>query len=827
MTFSNRLFFRSPFLLLCALLLPPLLKAQQTMADPAGKALISGSIQDEETGEPIGFANVLIYAADDSLLLSGTISEADGTFRFEALAFGIYDLRINYLGYEDEFLEEIALTQREPTASLGPISLSQAANLLGEVEVTAERSLMEFGLAKKVFNLEDNLATLGGDAIEALKNIPSVTVDMDGNISLRGSANVRILINGKPSGLTGFDRQALLQQIPANTIQSIEVMTNPSAKYDPEGMAGIINIITKQQNRKGFNLQIQGNVGTNEKYDGSLSFNYRAGRINLMGSYSGRRNQRWSERTAARTTYFTDSTGYLDQQSEGERIDRSHTLRGGLEWFFNDRSTLTGAATFGWEEQEDLDLMNSSFLDEQQLLSARSILHNPETEDEAVQEFDLSYRLSFDREEHELTASARYSTDLEDEFEGSDESFFDPFDQFLYDIRQQSLTQNQNSQAILQLDYVQPFAENLRLEAGARSTWQELDNDFLLENYDGALDNFVRNDSASNHFVYQEQVHATYGILGGSWEKWEFQAGLRAEQALTSSILLTTDSTFENNYFSLFPSGSIAYALPGQQKVQLSYSRRIHRPRSHSLNPFPSIGNGNNIRQGNPKLLPEYIDSYEFGYQKSWEKGTFNPAVFYRVTHDLIQRYSYLIDEETRLSTWVNLDRAYSYGIELIATFRPFDWWSLNGNATAYRNRIEGSNVEADLNNSGYQVSGRLMSVWTPTKNTNLQLSGFFRSRGVTAQGSMYPMYSVDLGVRQSILKGRGAITLRLSDLFDTRRFRFETFDDEFDQYFRFKRESRILYLGFTYSLRPERRDREGGREEMRPEMQGGDGGDF
>lgn len=776
---------------------------------PAG---ISGTVTDPTLRQPVSFAAVSLFLQTDSTLITGMVTGDDGKFVFESIDLGVYTIRVEFLGYEPLELRNIMLDEEEPFLKLGTLELTTSVEVLREATVTAERELQQYGLDMKVFNVQKNLGLAGANALEALQNIPSVTIDIDGNLSLRGSENVKVLIDGKPSGLVGFDRRAILTQIPASTIQRIEVMTSPSAKYDPEGTAGIINIVTKPGGRNGFNMQAQVNAGTRNKYNGSLQLTYRADGYQLTAQYAGDYRERFSRNIQDRTNFLQDTTYTLYREGEGLDTDKNQTVKLGVEFYLPKQQTLSANGTLRWEGEQEVEDFFFEFLDGQKILTNYSDRYALGVERGRTGEGELNYRKIFGSEDHDLNLSFRLSGGPQTRRDTLSEDYFDLSDALLAESAQLSFSDRTNHYAQLQGDYVRPIGENLKLESGFRGSWQTLGNDFRVENLDLLSNEYIPNPALTNDFSYDEKVAAAYGIIGGQWAGGDYEIGLRAEQTYTTAHLLTTGEKFNNDYFSLFPSGSISWKKSDNQAYQISLSRRINRPRSWALNPFSEFSDTLNIRMGNPFLLPEYIYASELNYQFSSDKFTFQPTVYFRYTQDVIQRFRYVREDGVQVSTWTNLDNAYTTGVEFVATYRPTTWWNINGNFNIYRTALDGSNIDADLTNAGYLFSSSLFSTWTIGDNWTIQSNGFYRSRGVTAQGSYSPMYSIDLAVRRSVLKGRGSLTLRVSDLFDTRRFEVEASDATFQAYNYWKRESRIAFLNFTYSLRQEKKGRQEGK---------------
>ncbi len=788
---------------------------QLELADGTG-ALV-GRVADEQTEEAILLASVLVYQAGTTDLLTGTTTNERGLFVVKDLPYGSYDIEISYLGYESFKQAAIQLTAEQRMGRLGQVLLSVGANNLDEIEVTAERAAIEFGLDRKVFNVEQDMASSGGTAEDLLRNIPSVTVDLDGNISLRGSSNIRILINGKPSALTGLDRQGFLQQLAAGTIESIEVLTNPSAKYDPEGMGGIINIITKQQNKQGFNIQTSVNIGTNDKYNGNVNLNYRVGKFNVQTGYSYNNDDRWFRGSLYRTTMTADTTWVQDQDINGDRNRLSHTFQGGVEYFVSPRGSISLRGNYSDRSGENTSNRDNLFSDGNDDFLYRSQRREVGEETSDSWELNLDYRQRFREKGREFTLSAQHSEQDEIENENFFEDFFAEDGSIFNMDRQLNPQPQQNDVWLFQGDYTHPLSEQTTLEAGSRVTLRGVSIDNQLFDFDPTINDFVFLESFSNLFSYQEDVYAAYGILKGSFaEKWEWQAGLRAEQTNTSAELIEpTKEVYPNDYFSLFPSAFLTYQLSDRSALQFNYSRRINRPSFRSLNPFVDFGDPLNPRGGNPFLLPEYTNSYEFNYLRSVEKGSLSLGGYWRETTDMITRIS-ILDPATgvNLRTTANLASGRNYGVEVIGTIRPVDKLQLVISGNGYRTEVDSDDLESDLNAAGYQFSGRMQASYTLFKDLGVQLTGFYRSAGVRPQGEMRAFGSVDLGFRKPVLKGKGTITLRASDLFKTRKFSFLTIAEGITSDATYQRESRIVYLGFNYSLRQDKRERSRGDRE-------------
>lgn len=780
---------------------------------------VAGTLIDATTEEPIGFANVVVFTNADSMVM-GTTTDLDGKFAFENLPFGDYRLEMSFLGYTTEN-RGVELNEMERFFSLGDVFLGTDGEQLDEVVVTAERAVMELGLDRKVFNVEKSVAAAGGSAEDLLRQLPSISVDLEGNVSLRGSGSVRFLINGRPSGLVGADPATYLKSLSASNIERIEVITNPGAAYDPEGTTGLINIVLKNKREDGFNASINLNAGTGNKYDGSLDLNWRKGKFNSFAGISGRHDERFFVGFRDQSGIIGDSTFTRRFNFDGDRLRKSITYKLGTEYSLSKRGILGIQGNYQLEKGRSANDRVTNFFNSSGELERISTRLETEPSDETNYEVQANYTTTFKKEGRKLSAQVQFSENDEFEQENYDETITDGSSTFLESVLQQSPSIEDRKQWIGQLDYEQSIGE-FKFETGWRSTLQELTTDSEFASFDGT--SFVRNNDQSNLFRYQEDVHALYATFGGKVKDFTFSAGLRAEQAFTTSQLIEPDpETFENDYFKVYPSVFLGYALSENSTLQLSYSRRINRPRAWALNPFVDRGDPFNLRSGNPFLLPELINSFEFNLQQRHSLGTLTAGVYFRQLNDIISRISESQPGGVTLSTRGNLDRGRNYGIELINTLQLGKNFELTASANGYRSEIIGQADDESIDANGYLFSGRVQGGYKLPGNVQAQFTYFYRSPGVRPQGRIGTIQSFDLGFRKEVLDKRAAITLRVTDIFNSRKYRFDTNLSSLSTSSEFQRESRIAYIGFQYSLqqlKPQRGNR-GGRGG------GGDGGDF
>lgn len=784
--------------------------------------VLSGKIVDADTGFPMDFTTVSLFSKKDSSLVTGGLTNDKGEFSVPDIPLGVYRVKISFIGYRDAVRDTLRIASTKPEVNLGTVKIRPAAQALDEVVVSGEKPLFENAIDRRVFNVEKNLVALGGSATDVLETIPSIAVDQDGGISLRGSGSILVLIDGKPSSLTGADRGAILEQIPASAIERIEVVTNPSAKYDAEGVGGIINIILKKNKLEGINGLATVSAGTRDKYNASLNVNYRTGAWNLFGGYSFRLNNNLFWRDQELTSSFLRI-----QDSDGLRNGMNNLGRLGADYAINDRSTLGFAATYSLDQGEDYDdSWQRDYNTSGELTSTRL---NRSDEDESGYNYDLSanYRLTFDQPGREFTALVSNSFNDEDQHELYKQSSLDTEGLVLGnpDLRQNNNGRS-NNLYVIQADYVHPFKDNKqKLEVGYKTTLRKIDTDQLFENFNYNSGNYEYNDTLSNHFIFTEQVHALYGIYSNQLGKFGYQAGLRYEQTLTNADQVTSSQVYENNYPGLFPSVFLSYKIAEENQLQLNYSRRVSRPNIRNLNPFVDASNPQSISYGNPYLQPEYTNSIEMSYLKGWKKVFLTSSVYYRSTNDAVQRLTIFNAEDSiQESTFANITQRASYGFEFINRYSPSNNFNTTLTYNFFRTEIEGIDSLNIRSSSNLSWSVNLMSNITIPKWFDIQLMGSYRAPVVSAQGKSLSMYFVNMGLKRDVLKKNGTISLNVSDLFDTRAFRINSFGEGFENEARFKRESRVATLTFTYKIGRfvEKRNRNG-----RGEGQGGGDEDF
>jgi len=780
---------------------------------------VIGKVMDASLNEPLSFATISLIHGKDSTIVSGGLANEKGWFDIEGLTYGPWKMTISFIGYEDKVLEPFIINPRSLTVDLGVISVAASSKALDEVSIVAESSQVAIKIDKKVIDVSKDLTNAGGSAEDVLQNMPGVEVDMDGNISLRGNTNVTILIDGKPSALTGASRQAIVNQIPADAIEKVEIITNPSAKYDPDGMSGIINIILKKNKLKGFSGNVAANYGFDEQYNGNASVNYRNKKWNLFSNYAYRKNERFKVSLTERELYLEDTTKLVQttDADQGIRKRESHNFGAGAEYNLSPKSVLGISGTYNLNHSTNNTEVDYSDFDVANTLIDLFQRNNGDNSDNSSYGLNLSYDQSFKKEGQKLSSFLNYSLNDGLSISNYEELYFNldgTLDNATLPFYQDQNNDSKVNNIVYQLDYEQPLKKG-KLESGVKYTGRIIDQDMSVFEDTTGIQDLQLVDEMSNHFIYNEQVMAAYGIYSNSFKKFEYQIGLRAEAALTDSELKTTGEVFENNYNALYPSAYVTYKHNVKSSYNLSYSRRVNRPGYRSLNPFRDISDPFNIRVGNPFLNPEFIDSYEAGYIRYFEKGLVSFNAYYKKSHDEISRVKQVDSMGVSTLSWDNFSSEQNIGFEVNLSMSPTKWLRLNGSFNMYQNIVDASNLETttDLSNTALIYFGRLNGTITANKKLSFQLSGFYRSRRNFAIGYMEPMLGMDFGARYSLIEKKLNINLRLKDAFDTRRFEIYTAEPTYQQHALRDRQSRFLFVGLDYrfgSMKASKKRRKG-----------------
>ncbi|MEI6852554.1 MAG: TonB-dependent receptor [Bacteroidota bacterium] len=768
------------------------LQAQQNTAT------IRGSVLEKTSRNPQEFVNIGLFRSVDSTLVQGATTDKKGEYTLTKIAKGNYYLRISFIGFETVFSSPVNITTDGQQLDMGVTAIKVSSSLLGGVEITDKKSLYETSIDRKVYNVDKDMMSVTGSASDVLQNVPSISLDMDGNVSLRGSANVTIFINGKPSPMMKMNSADALQQIPASNIERVEVITNPSAKYKPDGTTGIINIVMKKGTKTGINGSVRANIGNNWRYNAGFNLNYKPGKVNLFAGYSFRQDERVRTHTTHRQFY--DSLGTLsytyDQIAIAKSRPLSHTANLGMDYTINDNNSLGVSGNFMYRDfgrNEDAStLQYDSVGSLTNDFNRNRVSHQIEYETEAT----AFYEHKFKKEDHQIRFEATYSGQVEDENNTFTDIFRLPAAANTYD---NSIIDENSSLLECSAEYTLPINKASQFEAGYAGEFSKLDQNYYSEDYISASDSWVKNIAQSNHFKLNQDIHALYATYSHKWGSFSVLGGLRAEMVYLTSDLVTLDSVIPNNYFKVYPTLHMAYELSETSQLQLNYSKRINRPETDELNPFPEYNDPRNLHAGNPYLKPEQIHSIEFGYQLKNNYVTFVPTLFYRYKYDAFTEITTFINDSTLFHTNDNLANEQSAGIEIVLNSSIKKFMTINFSANGFFDQIDASNLGYATKKNAFSWNAKLGLNFNITKNTLLQVNGFYRAAEIQPQGKELPVYSLNAGVRQDLFKKKLSILLTVSDIFNTLRWASEINTAAMKETMTGKRRSQIIYLGVSW----------------------------
>ncbi|TSE06830.1 TonB-dependent receptor domain-containing protein [Aquimarina algiphila] len=742
-------------------------------AQPSNEAVvgtIQGKVIDKNLNQPIPYATIVINDGA-SKVITGGITTENGDFLITDIPKGNYTLKVQFIGYTT-YSQGIEISKKNKDLNLGTITLEEAAEALDDVTIVAERTTIEQKIDRKVINVGKDLTTTGGSAAEIMNNIPSVNVDQDGNIALRGNQNVRILIDGKP---TNIDASQLLRQIPSTSIKKIELITNPSAKYNPEGMSGIINIVLHKNSNIGFNgnVNLGLNYDKNARFNSSVDLNYRTGKINFYGNYGNNITKNLN-------------AGFVFREDQNYRTDfqfldnnKSHLFKFGMDFFINDNNTVsvyTNQNLFDGLTKGSTDII---FLNNDQSNLTQDLISDS---DNLGSTYNFDYKHDFKKEGHNIELEVDYNV-----FES------DSDDDFLFIGGNNSLPNyndlinNERKNTTINLDYVNPLSEKTKLEIGYETRLRRTDND-----YESTL-------FQDSKYSYDRDIHSFYTTFGQNFEKWSYQLGARIENYEVEAVF-NGEKIFEDDIFTVYPSGYLNYTPGEKNSYQLSYSRRIDRPGLNQINPIREWSTPRIVSLGNPSLDPQFTNSVEANYTRKLEKGSVTGGVFYRLINDEINQV--LIEnpdvEEGQILTFDNFENNSAYGIEISSNYKVTNWWSFNASFDLYgqtqKGVVENVNREVDAVIYNFRINNSLKA----TKNLTFQVFGFYRGEQEGVLFKTKPFYFVNTGARYNFMKGKGTASINFNDIFNTMRFRFSG-DNPYPQNGQFQGETQTVFLGLSY----------------------------
>ncbi|MFK7775875.1 MAG: TonB-dependent receptor [Saprospiraceae bacterium] len=768
--------------------------------------LISGKIVDMDSQNPLDYATITIFSQGDSSLVTGDLSKKDGRFSFQ-VPFGNHFAKVEFIGFKPKIINDIFIGQENSKLVLGTIQLEINSENLSEVEVRADKSTYQLSLDKRVFNVGKDIANAGGTAADILNDVPSVAVDVDGTVSLRGNESVQILVDGKPSGLVGLNNSNGLKNLPAHLIDKVEVITNPSSKFEAEGTAGILNIILKKEKKGGLNGSLDLLIGHPSVYGSAINLNFRKNQFNFFTNLS---YDHWSNIGGGNVyqEFFgdNDTTEIFTSERQHKHTAISKSFRFGADYHFNKNTIFTPSFSYPRSQEDNLnELEYFNFINNLNNEIGESFRTDQEQEEDRNLEYVLSYKRMLGKKGHQIVADIRIQKNEEEEdseileqfFEGNNLVFAKP------ELKQRSSNQGGEQRFISKIDYTLPLGKNQKIEAGYQSSFRKINNNYLVEelnNQDWELYHDVK-----SRFKYKENIHAFYSSYANKINKFSFQFGLRLEYTDVITELLESNKLNPRSYFNFFPSTHLTYNFSEKNAIQLSYSRRLKRPRFGDLNPSFSFSDTRNRFLGNPDLNPEYTNSYEVGHIRFWEKGSLGSSIFYRNTVSSIEGVFYKVEVIDSIPVAFRRPENFAskddFGFEFNFSFQPLKWWKINGDAYFFRAITDGSNLDEDFSADTYIAIGRLTSRLTFFKKIDLQMRLNYRAPQNKPQGTRKSISFLNIGMSRKFLKKKGTMTLSISDVFNSFRSRGTLVTDRINRSDEFRWRSRSVRLSFGYRL--------------------------
>lgn len=816
------------YILISFLFLSSFVRAQNKTNN--GEGILIGRVIHSSTEKPLEYVSIKLLSSKDSSVLAGVYTDSDGKFNLENLAFGSFILKINLTGFETQFISPVIFSATTKLFNAGTIKLSPAKEVALEgVKVVGKSDVLTTGIDKKIYNVAEDLSVKGGTANDILNRLPSVEVDQDGNVMLRGEGTVTILIDGRPSSLSGGNGKSLLDALPAGSVERIEIVTNPSAKYNPDGTSGIINIVLKKNKLKGLNGSVSVNLGSGDLTggnvaEGNASLSYRNGWVNVYGIYNYRYLDGYRNNTSfIRQTFDTGTSLMVDQNRTGTDLNAGNTFRLGADFFLKGRNTLAFSATGNVGRRDRTgDLWSNVYTQPTTYTDLwRRISYDPTQQKNYDVNLNFRHDLKDDRGNYVFDFSQSFGNES---IQGYYQSIYYNPDSSLSnkrDLNQQLFNNEKNNITNLQFDYTYTFPKiNARMETGAKAIIAQQAVNPISETQDSVTNQWFEDTLANFNYRYDEQIYSVYGIFGQQIGKFKYQGGIRLEQAYQIPNLLTDTLRIVNDYFNYFPSAHIRYSLAEKTEIGLSYSKRITRASSADMNPFTTYADPFNLRRGNPYLKPEYIDSYDFSFSMDKKKWSILASAYYRHNKGVITRFKEFYENGTSAVTFKNISETKTLGQELVITYKPYSWWrntfSWNGNYIWYiTNLAELPNRQGYVMNFKYNTA---IEFWN--KTASVQLSVTYNGRRITVQGIAQRQGPIDLAFEKKFMQGKLAVGTRITDIFNKQGFYFEVDRPGVYQESEFKWLTRRIFLTASYKF---------GKLEMsnKSKLPGSEGGDM
>ncbi len=785
-----------------------------------GKGIIYGKIIDSRTKKPVEYASIAVFKMHDSTLVTGAMADGSGYFKIENVPFGMYKVVVKFVGYERKIINRVAVRPGNITVNLGSIAIDETAINLKEVEIQAEKKVVEYKIDRKVVNVSKDIVAAGGTAVEVLENTPSIETDVNGNVTLRGSSSFQLLIDGKP---TVIDPNEMLHQLPAESIEKIEIITNPSAKYDPEGVGGIINVVMKKNISSGIGGMLSISYGSFNNYNSSLLLNSRTGKFNFFINALANNRNHVGTMNMNRKSFFNDTTYFMDVFSDNNRAHKGYNFKAGFDYEITPITTLTVSGTYGQRAfhfnmfSNYYEYTNPSTLDE--------YYYRENINENASNYFSGQVYLlhQFDGMDHNISASLFVTGDHGKDFETTDEyvtdSEWNRID--VSPVREKSVQNDDHIEMEAKVDYTKVFTDKGKLESGLELNLDNGQGDFKYHRFDTSQLEWVELEKLFNSTDFKRNIYSAYSTFSTQLAGFEFMAGIRVELTDRNIISHVMNQEYPINRWDYFPSFHLSRKLFKQQQIQFSYSRRIHRPREWYLDPYPDYIDPENIRIGNPALEPEYINSFELNYQKRIKSAFFSIEGYYREKVNKIERIRRLDSNNIMYHTFDNVDRDFATGVELMLNYDITKWWTLNLNGTIFNYKIQGELLETEVNQTMNTWRLRASNTFKLKGDLRIQMDANYRAPSVTAQGKREAMLFTNLGLRKDFFNRQLSLALQVRDVLNTMTFEFTSEGTNFSTYNKWDSKSPVINFSLTYRINnymPKRRMNGNGGEDFESE---------
>ena len=805
---------------------------------PEKKIKITGKVIEKVSRQPLEYATITFVNPKNPKMVTGGITNVKGEFDVTVSA-GIYDITIEFISFKPTIIKQQNLQEN---TNLGQINLDEDTSQLNEVVVRAEKSTVEIRLDKKIFNVGQDMMAKGGTASDVLDNVPSVTVDADGNVSLRGNENVKILIDGKPANSINIANA--LKTIPADALDKVEVITNPSARYDAEGGAGIINIILKRGKIKGLNGTVVTTLGIPQNYGLATNINFKSKNFNLFSSL-GYNDSKSVGKSLTNSDYLNPDGSIqktINERGHRERGRKGYNYNFGMDWYLSKTLTWTNSLSYRKSDGSSPDNMNY-YNYETDNNFVRNRFNNRLNNSNEV-EYSTNFTKKFIKEGHKLTADFEFSKGAEND----SSTIADYIIGQEFDISRE-ITKNYQTQInnLFQMDYVLPLGKNSQFEAGYKGDFNQLLTDYSVGIFDknGII---IPNVNLTNKLEYKEKINSAYFQFGSKMNTFSYLLGMRYEDSNIDINLLTTNEFNKKKYHNFFPSVFLTYQTSDKTSFSINYSRRVTRPRSRFINPFVSYSSNVNLFQGNPQINPSFTDALDFGYMTKWNKITFTSSVYFNKTKDYFQFIkrpngeivTSIVNGETLetpviLTTPINLSDENRFGFELNANYSPYKWWRLNGNFNFYQSKVRGdysyalaiSNeiINENFDRDALSWFSRISSKMTLPYKIEWQTSAMYKAPQNTAQGKSIGILTANMAFSKDVLKNKASVSLNANDLFNSDKMIIQTYLPIVNTYMEYQRRPRQVNLSFTYRFNNQKNEKE--KQPVKNRGENGDGMDF